>query len=128
MHVYLVARHMDLTDAIRSYVEQHLIDPIRNHTGLNITRLETQLFPEGDKANQFGCHVLVEIKGHAPINVRELQDTEYAAIDVAKDRVIRSLVDTRDKMLTERRHPKKYSFARLGRALGWVRRNRVREA
>ena len=121
MHVYLVARHMDLTAAIRAYVEQHLIDPIRTHTGMNITRLETQLLPEGDKGNHFGCHVLIEMKGHAPINVREV-------IDVAKDRTLHALVDARQKMLTQRRHPKKYSFARLGRALGWVHRNRTNEA
>jgi putative sigma-54 modulation protein len=128
LHVYLVARHMDLTDAIRAYVEQHLIEPIRTHTGMNITRVEIQLLPEGDKGNHFGCHTLVEMKGHAPLNVREVQDTLYAAIDVAKDRTVHALVDARQKMLTQRRHPKKYSFARLGRALGWVRRNRTSEA
>jgi ribosome-associated translation inhibitor RaiA len=127
LHVYFVARHMDLSDKIRAYCEKHLIDPIRDHTGLHITRVETQLFPEGDKANHYGCHVLVEIKGHAPINVREIQQTIYAAIDVAKDRTVHALVDARDKILTQRRHPKKYSFARLGRALGWVRRNRTSE-
>jgi ribosomal subunit interface protein len=127
VHVYLAARHIELTNSLRAYVEQHLLDPMRGHTALNVTRVEVQLFAEGDKANHFGCHVLVEVKGDRGINVREIQEDLYAAIDVAKDRVLRQITETRDKMLTMRRHPKKYSLAKLGRALGWFRRNPPRE-
>ena len=123
MHVYLAARHVALSDEIRTYVENHLIEPIRNHTGLNIIKAEVQLFSEGP---QDGCHVLVEVKGHQPVNVRELQDTLLAAIDVARDRVIHKLTDVRDKMIRTRHHPRRFSFARLGRALGWVQANRTR--
>src|SRR5262249_39269823 len=100
---------------------------IRGHTALNVTRVEVQLFA-ADKVNHFGCHVLVEVKGDRGINVREVQEDLYAAIDLAKDRVLRQITETRDKMLTMRRHPKKYSFGKLGRALGWFRRNRPGEA
>lgn len=124
MHVYLAARHVELTDELRAYVEAHLIDPIAQHTGLNIIRAEVQLFEEGP---QGGCHVFVEVKGHRDINVRELQDSIHAAVDVARDRVVRQLTEIRDRLLTVRRHPKKFSFARLGRALGWMRGRRTRE-
>lgn len=124
MHVYLAARHVTLTDELRAYTEAHLLDPIRSHTGLNIIRVEVQLFAEGPNG---GCHVLVEIKGHKDINVREMQDNIQAAVDVAKDRVIRNLTEIRDKMLTQRRHPKKFSFGRLRRALGWLSDNRSRQ-
>ncbi len=124
MHVYLAARHLELTDAVRAYVEEHLVEPVRRHTGLNIKRVEVQVFAEGDKGNHFGCHVQVELKGDHHINVRELQEDLYAAIDLARDRVVRALTERRDKVLTLRRHPKKYSFERLGRALGWLRRRR----
>lgn len=126
MHVYLAARHLELTEPLRDYVEQHLIRHIREHTGLNIPRVEVQLFAEGDKGNHFGCHVLVEVKGDRSINVREIDDTLYEAIDLARDRVVRSMTELRDRLLTTRRHPKKYSFARLARALGWVRRHGAR--
>ena len=121
MHVYLAARHVALSDELRAYVEQHLLEPIRSHNGLNIIRTEVQLYPEGAHG---ACHVLVEIKGHQDINIRELQDNLFAAIDVAKDRVLHALTDLRDKLLTQRRHPKKFSFARLGRALGWSEASR----
>ena len=125
MHVYLAARHVTLTDELRAYTEAHLISALRNHSGLTINRVEVQLFSEGPSG---GCHVLVEIKGHKDINVRELQDNIQAAVDVAKDRVIRNLTEIRDKMLTQRRHPKKISFDRLRRALGWMGDNRSRQS
>ena len=125
MHVYLAARHVALSDEIRDYIEHHLIAPIRNHTGLDIIRTEVQLFAEG---TQGGCHVLVEIKGHHDVNVRELQDNIRAAVDVARDRVVRRLTELRDKIVMQRRHPRRTSYARLGRALGWLRDNRMHEA
>lgn len=125
MHVYLAARHVELDDELRAYVEAHLLESIRAHTGLTINRVEVQLFTEGPNG---GCHVLVEIKNHHDINVRELQDSIPAAIDVAKDRVVRQLTEVRDKILTQRRHPKKFSLARLSRALGWLTDNRSRQS
>ena len=124
MHVYLAARHVALSDELRAYVEQHLLEPIRSHNGLNIIRTEVQLYPDGAHG---GCHVLVDLKGHQAINVRERQDTIFAAIDVAKDRVLHALTDVRDRLLTTRRHPKKFSFDRLARALGWNGPNRMHE-
>jgi len=123
LHVYLAARHVELTDELRAYVQAHLIEPIQTHTGLHIVRMEVQLFADGEKGNHFGCHVLVEIKGHRDINVREVQDTLMAAVDVAKDRVTTNLTEVRDRLLTLRRHPKKFSWSKLGRALGWPRTN-----
>jgi ribosome-associated translation inhibitor RaiA len=114
-----------LSEELRAYVEDHLVEPIRRHTGLKIPRVEVQLFSEGAHG---GCHVLVQVKGHHDINIRELQDNIQAAVDVARDRVVRQLTETRDRMLTRGRHPQKFSFARLGRALGWLRNNRTREA
>ncbi len=115
MHVYVAARHVEQTEAIKQYVEAHLIEPIRRHTPrIKITRVEVQLFTDGDKSNRFGCHVLIAVKGNHDLNVRELDSTLYAAIDVAKDRVMHRLTELRDRMLTMRHHPKGY-------ALGWSR-------
>ncbi|HEY2743731.1 MAG TPA: HPF/RaiA family ribosome-associated protein [Polyangia bacterium] len=123
MHVYLAARHVALSDEIHAYVEAHLLKPIREHNGLEVIRTEVQLFAEGPHG---GCHVLVEVKGHHDVNVRELQDNLRAAVDVARDRVIRQLGELRDKVVLRRRHPRRFSLARLGRALGWLEDNRTR--
>ena len=121
MHVYLAARHIELTPAIREYVDSRIVNPVQEHNRLNVTRLEVQLYPEGEKGTYFGCHVLMSIKGHKDISVREIDHTLYEAIDVAKDRVLRQLTEARDRLLTRTRHPRKYSLGRLARALGWLR-------
>ena len=123
MHVYVAARHVEQTEAIKQYLQAHLIEPIRDHTRIKISRVEVQLFLDGDKADRFGCHVLVSVKGDKDINVRELDESLYAAIDVAKDRVLRQLTEVRNRMLTAGRHPRKYSFDKLARMLGWQRKN-----
>jgi ribosome hibernation promoting factor len=122
MHVYFVVRHLELTDAVRAYVEKHLVAPIRRNR--NVMRVEIQIFREAERGNQFCCHVLVETKGRHQVNVREVQNDLYAAIDLAKDRVTVALQEMHDRWLTLRRHPKKYSWEKLARALGWTHRRR----
>ena len=121
MHVYLTARHMDLDDATRDYVESHLIEPVRSHNALNLVRMEVQLFKDAERGHHFGCHVLVEAKGHRDINIREIDPDLTTCIDLAQARTIRQLTELRNRFLTVRRRPKKYSFARLARALGFSR-------
>jgi ribosome-associated translation inhibitor RaiA len=72
-----------------------------------------QLLEEGKKG---ACHLLVEVKGHHDITSKKCK-TIHAAVDVARDRVIRQLTEVRDKILTVRRRPKKFSFERHRRAL-----------
>jgi ribosomal subunit interface protein len=105
VHVYLTARHIGLTDAIRAHVETQLVDAVRSHTSLKVNRMQVQLDQQGDRGNNFLCHVELELPGHHNINIREAADDLYAAIDVAKDRLLRALVDYRDRILTEKRHP-----------------------
>ena len=121
MHVYLTARHLDLDDATRDYVERHLIQPVRSHNRLNVTRMEIQLSKDAERGHHNECHVLVELKGGHKINIRERDPVMGAAIDQAADRVIVNLSEVKDRLITLSRHPKKYSFARLARALGWIR-------
>jgi ribosome-associated translation inhibitor RaiA len=122
VHVYLTARHIELDDAIREYVERRIVEPVRTHTRLQVTRLEIQLYRETERGAHVGCHVRVEMKGHHQINVREVAGDVPAAIDLTEGRLIPVLTEHRDRMLTLRRHPIKYSFEKLGRALGWGRR------
>jgi ribosomal subunit interface protein len=104
MHVYLTARHLELSDEIRDYVEARLCRPVREHNGLKVTRLEIQLFPDGEKGTHLGCHVRVTVKGPHELNVRERGQTLLQAIDLAKDRVVRQLSELRDRLLTGHRH------------------------
>ena len=122
MHVYLTARHLELTDEIRAYVEKRIVEPLRNLTRLQIPRVEIQLYTETDRGPQSGCHLLVELKGGHDINIREVASDLHAAIDVAADRARTQVVEHRDRVLTLSRHPRKFSSARFARALGVGRR------
>jgi ribosomal subunit interface protein len=101
VHLYLTGRHINVTPEIREYVERHLVDPVRNHNSLEVVRMEVQLFLEG---NQVGCHVLVEIEGKHELNVREVDDTLFEAIDLTQARIVRGLTDLHEKIVDERRH------------------------
>jgi ribosomal subunit interface protein len=118
MHLYLTARHFDLTDAIRQHVEEHLLRPIAAHVDRHeLNRMEVQLWV-GQRDARYGCHVMVQLPGHGhDLNVSEEGKDLYAAIDLAEKRVLRRLLDLRQRRLTEKRHPKKYSWDRVARVL-----------
>lgn len=115
MHVYLTARHIELGDRVREYVQKQLVEPIQKHTSLQLVSVEVQLFAESDRGFPLGCHVQIEVKGHRDINVRELDETLFAAIDKTKDRVLRSLTQLRNRILTTRRHPRQHDVQRANR-------------
>jgi ribosomal subunit interface protein len=126
LQLYLAARHLTLTEQVRDYVERHLVEPVRRHNRLKVMRMEVQLFKDTERGHHFGCHVYLELKGpHNAINIRENDESLFEAIDLAQTRLIRALSETRDRLLTLSRHPKKYSFSRIARALGWVQRSRA---
>ena len=118
MHLYLTARHFDLTETIRQHVEEHLLRPIMAHVDPHeLNRMEVQLWVAQRDA-RFGCHVLVQLPGHGhDLNVSEEGNDLYAAIDLAEKRLIRRVLDLRQRRLTEKRRPKKYSWQSVARVL-----------
>jgi ribosome-associated translation inhibitor RaiA len=85
---------------------------------MNIIRVEIQLEPESERGGQISCHLLVELKGHRDINIREVAGDVHTAIDLAQERATIALTEHRNRELTLSRHPKKYSLDKLARALG----------
>jgi ribosomal subunit interface protein len=126
MQLYLTGRQMELTDALRDHVERHLRQPVEAHGSVKPTRMEVQLYRTGDSEVRYGCHVLLELTHRHDINIREEDHDLYAAIDLAEKRLVRALVEYRDRQLTEGRRARKYTFDRLARALGWSSRRSER--
>lgn len=126
MQMYLTARQIELTDALRQHVERHLLAAIEGHTSVKTQRMEVQLYRISEREIRYGCHVLLELSHRHEINVREEDRDMYEAIDLAQKRVVRALTDYRDRQLTEGRRTRKYSFGRIARALGWVTRRSER--
>lgn len=121
MHYFLSARHFQLTEANRKYVERHIVDAVQNHADEHsLTRVEVQL-GLGQRDARYGCHVMVQLPRRRAINITEENKDMYAAIDLAEKRLVRQLVDTRQKELTKARHPRKFSWGRVLRALRTAR-------
>jgi len=126
MRLYLTARGMELTDALRNRVERQLRDATDDHTSVKVMHMEVQLYRTSGREIRFGCHVLLELSHRHEISIREEDRDLYEAIDLAQKRVIRALTEYRDRQLTEGRRTRKYSLERLGRALGWAPRRSER--
>jgi ribosomal subunit interface protein len=122
MHLYLTARQMDLTEALRHHVERHLFEAIEGHTRVKVVRMQVQLYQMSERSIRFGCHVHLELSHRHDINIREEDRDLYEAIDRAQKRLRRAVTEYRDRRLTEGRNARKYGFDRGARALVWPSR------
>ncbi len=106
MHVYLTARHFELTDSIREHVERHLVHAIEQHADAHeLNRIEVQLFL-GPGDARYGCHVLLQLPQHRDINVTEESQDLYGAITQAQKRLTHALASERAKRQAVTRHAK----------------------
>jgi ribosomal subunit interface protein len=117
MHLYLTARHFDLTEPIREHVQRHIVSAVQEHADPHdLNRIEVQLY-KGQRDASCGCHVLVQLPNHRDLNVTEEGKDLYAAIDLAQKRLVRALVENRQRDQTTQRRPKKFSWDRIARVL-----------
>lgn len=117
MHVYITARHFDLTDAIREHVLTHLVETVERHARPSeLSRIEVQL-TTGQRDALYGCHVMVQLTGQREVNITEHNHDLYAAVDLVQKRLLSSLAAARETQLTKKRHPRKFSWQKLTRLL-----------
>lgn len=117
MQLYLTARGLKLTPPIRRYIEGRIVRTVERLAGnTKVMRLEVQLYRPAHRDVRFGCHVLIHLPGKIAINIREEAYDLYETIDKADNRLVRHLVDTRERLDTLARFPTKYYAAKL--ALG----------
>lgn len=107
MHVYITARHFQLTPSIHQHIEERLVQAVQSHaTAHDLVRMEVQL-TEMDASNvRFRCHILLQLPEHHDINITEETLDLYEAIDRAEKRLIRKLTEDRQRLFTEKRHGK----------------------
>ncbi len=113
MDFYLTSRGVELTDAIRRYVERRLLGGVEGHTAVRPSRMEVQLYRTSQREIRYGCHLLLELAHRHDLNIREEDRNLYEAIDLGARRLVRAITEYRDRRLTEHRHPRKYSLDRL---------------
>lgn len=107
MHLYITARHFELTPSIHEYVERRLVQAAKSHaTEHDLVRMEVQLTQLEASEVRFHCHVMLQLPEHHEINISEETLDLYEAVDRAEKRLVRKLVDERQRLIAARRHPK----------------------
>lgn len=105
MHLYVTGRHLELTESIHDYVRRRLVEPVESHSNArDVQRMEVQLYGLSEGEARFGCHVLLQLPQHQDLNIREETTDLYEAIDRAEKRLLRQLVDRRERNRDQARH------------------------
>jgi ribosome-associated translation inhibitor RaiA len=113
MHLYLTARHFELSDSIRAHVQHAIVDTVAARTEASeLNRIEVQL-SLGQREARYACHVRVLLQGHHEINITEENHDMHSVINLAEKRLLRALVDLRDRAKTTARHPNDRSLLPL---------------
>ena len=91
MKVIIQARHIELSDALRNYCEQHLVEHIRRFYDNEAAQLVIQFNDmNGTKGgNDQEVHLTFFMPNARAIHVELLSDDAFKSLDLARDRLIR---------------------------------------
>lgn len=92
MKVNLRGVHLDLSEALKTHVQKHLVEPIEHFYDSEAAEIEIHLRDSnGPKGGQdMECSVTVRVPHRQSIHVTEVSDDIYKSIDLARDRVERA--------------------------------------
>ena len=100
MKVLMRGIQLGLTDSLRDYARQHLVDPIAKYIDSEATEVDIALVdingPKGGVDQE--CRVTVHMPGFSAIHVSETAETMFQAIDSVRDRLeeaIKRMVEKR---------------------------------
>lgn len=105
MKVNLRGVHLELTEALKTHVQKHLVDPIAHFYDSEAAEIEIHLRDtNGPKGGQdMECAVTVRVPHAQSIHVTETSDDMYKSIDLCRDRVEKAA-----KRMIERSQDKRY--------------------
>jgi putative sigma-54 modulation protein len=100
MRTNVVGKHMDITDAIRSYAEQKASKLPKHFDGTQLItiRLEQEPHKKG-----FHAEVTVDVEKHDDFVANAKGSDLYAAIDEAVDKAARQLTDFKEQLKQSKR-------------------------
>lgn len=90
MQVIVKGRHMDLTDALKAHAEEKLGNSLMRIFDGPAAKIEIELGEVGDHKDNLNmeCRVTVFMPKGKTINISEVADDMYKAIDNAHDRLL----------------------------------------
>ena len=99
MKVLMRGVHLNLTDSLRDYVTQHLVEPLVKFIDDEATEMDIALVdingPKGGVDQE--CRVTVRMPGFAGMHVTETSETMYHSIDAARDTLEKMIKRTVEK-------------------------------
>jgi ribosomal subunit interface protein len=99
MKVLLRGVHLDLTDALRAYVDEHLVSHIERFADDEAAEIDIALVdtngPKGGVDKE--CRVTVRLPGLSAVHVTESADSLFPAIDASRDRLENALKRTLER-------------------------------
>lgn len=99
MKVLMRGVHLELTDSLRNYANEHLVDPIAKYIDDEATEVEIALVDiNGNKGGvDQECRVTVRMPGFSGIHITETAETMFQAIDALRDRLENTIKRTVEK-------------------------------
>jgi putative sigma-54 modulation protein len=99
MKVLMRGVHLELTDSLRDYANQHLVDPIAKFIDDEATEVEIALVDINGKKGGVDqeCRVTVRMPGFSGIHITETAETMFQAIDALRDRLENTIKRTVEK-------------------------------
>ncbi|WP_163998593.1 ribosome hibernation-promoting factor, HPF/YfiA family [Pyxidicoccus caerfyrddinensis] len=99
MKVLLRGVHLDLTDALKAYVDEHLVSRIERFADDEAAEIDISLVdtngPKGGVDKE--CRVTVRLPGLSAVHVTESADSLFPAIDASRDRLEKTLKRTLER-------------------------------
>jgi putative sigma-54 modulation protein len=99
MKVLLRGVHLSLSDGLKAYVQEHLVEPIERLYDDEASEIDISLVdnngPKGGVDKD--CRVTVRLPGLSAIHVTETAETLHQAIDLARDRLGNTVKRTLEK-------------------------------
>lgn len=93
MKVLMRGIHLSLTDSLRDYANGHLVEPIAKFVDSEAAEIDIALKdvngPKGGVDQE--CRVTVRMPGFPSVNITETAESMFAAIDLARDRLVNAV-------------------------------------
>ena len=113
MKVIIQGKHLRLSQGLKSYAHDHVVEPINRFYDNEAAELRVEL---GDVNGSKGgvdkeCHLTLHMPGARTIQIEEATPDPYASMDAASDRLVRAAKKELQRMRRPSRRHKEHPLA-----------------
>ena len=98
MHIKITGRHMEVTDAMRTYVEKKISRLIKYYNRIS----EMEVVVDGEGLNHV-VEIIVKADGHQRFVVKQTGEDAYGCVDTAMDKIERQMTRHKEKSRDRKR-------------------------